>query len=377
VVAKPSPSAVSAPAASPAYFPTVRAVLRVVLVVVAVVVTLFLMYLLRQPLTWIFIAAFLSIALSGPVAFLSQRMKRGYAVAIVYLLLILTPFALIGLLVPPIVTQANNLVQNLPEYAEEFTEFVNNNERLRQLQDDYDITGRLEEEASKLPARAGDAAGVLGDIGVGLVNSIFAAVTIIVLSIFMLSSGRKFLDAWIREYQPEREQWWHNLFGRIANAIGNYVAGALLQATVAGVTSWIMLMILGVDYALPLAVIVFLLDLIPLVGATIGAVVVGVVTVFSDFPVDTVIWTIYAIVYQQVENNVIQPRIQARAVQLDPLIVIVSVLFGSALMGVLGALLAIPVAAAIQIAYREYRTLKRQVPPPVAKPGPAPPATAQ
>jgi predicted PurR-regulated permease PerM len=340
-------------------------------------VTLYLMYVLRQPLTWIFIAAFLSIALSGPVAFLSQRMKRGYAVAIVYLLLILTPFALIGLLVPPIVTQANNLVQNLPEYAEEFTEFVNNNERLRQLQDDYDITGRLEEEASKLPARAGDAAGVLGDIGVGLVNSIFAAVTIIVLSIFMLSSGRKFLDAWIREYQPEREQWWHNLFGRIANAIGNYVAGALLQATVAGVTSWIMLMILGVDYALPLAVIVFLLDLIPLVGATIGAVVVGVVTVFSDFPVDTVIWTIYAIVYQQVENNVIQPRIQARAVQLDPLIVIISVLFGSALMGVLGALLAIPVAAAIQIAYREYRTLKRQVPPPVAKPGPAPPATAQ
>jgi predicted PurR-regulated permease PerM len=367
---------VSAPAASPGYFPTVRATLRVVLVVVVVVITLALMYLLRQPLTWIFIASFLAIALSGPVAFLSQRMKRGYAVAIVYLVLILAPFALLGLLVPPIVTQANNLVQNLPEYAQEVTEFVNNNDRLRQLQDDYDITGRLEEEASKLPARLGDAAGVLGDIGVGLVNSIFAAVTIIVLSVFMLSSGRRFLDAWIREYQPAREEWWHNLFARIANAIGNYVAGALLQASVAGVTSWIMLVILGVDYALPLAVIVFLLDLIPLVGATIGAVVVGIVTVFSDFPIDTVIWTIYAIIYQQVENNVIQPRIQARAVQLDPLIVIVSVLFGSALMGVLGALLAIPVAAALQITYREYRREKREAPPPVATPGPGPPATA-
>ena len=359
----------SAPAATPAYFPTVRAVLRVVLVVVAVVITLALMYLLRQPLTWIFIAAFLSIALSGPVAFLSRSMKRGYAVAIVYLLLILMPFALIGLLVPPIVTQANNLVQNLPEYAQEVTDFVNDNERLRQLQDDYDITGRLEEEASKLPARLGDAAGVLGDIGVGLVNSIFAAVTIIVLSLFMLSSGRRFLDAWIREYQPEREQWWHNLFGRIANAIGNYVAGALLQATVAGVTSWIVLLILGVDYALPLAVIVFLLDLIPLVGATLGAILVGIVTLFSDFPIDTIIWAVFAIIYQQVENNVIQPRIQARAVQLDPLVVLVSVLFGSALMGVLGALLAIPVAAALQITYREYRTLKRQTTPIVAKPG--------
>jgi predicted PurR-regulated permease PerM len=365
----------SAPAASIGY-PSVRAVLRVVLVVVTVVLTLFLMYLLRQPLTWIFIAGFLSIALSGPVTVLSRWMRRGFAVAIVYLLLILTPFALIGLLVPPIVTQANNLVQNLPEYAREVTEFVNENERLRQLQDDYDITGRLEEEASQLPARLGDAAGVLGDIGVGLVNSIFAAVTILVLSIFMLSSGRRFIDAWIREYRPEREEWLHRLFGRIANAIGNYVAGALLQATIAGITSWIVLLILGVDYALPLAVIVFVLDLIPLVGATLGAIIVGIVTVFSDFPVDTVIWAIYAIVYQQVENNVIQPRIQSRAVQVDPLIVLISVLFGSALMGVLGALLAIPVAASLQITYREYRALRRQVPPPVAKPGPGPPATA-
>jgi predicted PurR-regulated permease PerM len=365
-------SAVSAPAVRPQPILSARAVLRVVLIVVAVVLTLWLMYLLRQPLTWIFIAAFLSIALSGPVNFLSRRMRRGFAVAIVYVLLILTPFALIGLLVPPIVTQANNLVQNLPEYAQKVTEFVNENDRLRQLQDEYDITGRLEEEASKLPDRLGDAAGVLSDIGVGLVNSVFAAVTILVLSIFMLSSGRHFIDAWIREYQPEREEWWHRLFARISNAIGNYVAGALLQATVAGFASWIVLMILGVDYALPLAVIVFLLDLIPLVGATLGAIIVGIVTLFSDFPVDTIIWAVWAIVYQQVENNVIQPRIQARAVQLDPLIVLISVLFGSALLGVLGALLAIPTAASIQITYREYRTLRRQAPPPVATPGPGP-----
>jgi predicted PurR-regulated permease PerM len=368
---------VSAPAATSPQFLSVRAVLRVVLTVVAVVLTLLLMYLLRQPLTWIFIAGFLSVALSGPVNFLSRRMRRGFAVAIVYILLILTPFALLGLLVPPIVTQANNLVQNLPRYAEEFTKFVNENERLRQLQDEYDITGRLEEQAEKLPARLGDAAGVLGDIGVGLVNSVFAAVTILVLSIFMLSSGRRFLDAWIREYQPDREEWWHRLFERIGNAIGNYVAGALLQATIAGVTSYVMLLILGIDFALPLAVVVFVLDLIPLVGATIGAIVVGIVTLFSDFPVDTVIWTVFAIVYQQVENNVIQPRIQARAVQLDALIVLVSVLFGSSLMGVLGALLAIPVAAALQIAYHEYRVLRRQSPPPVATPGPAPKPAAR
>jgi predicted PurR-regulated permease PerM len=357
---------------------TVRAILRTVLVVVAVVLSLLLIYILRKPLTWIFIAGFIAIALSGPITLLERWMKRGFAIAIVYVCLILTPFALIALLVPPIVTQANNLVQNLPEYAREVTDFVNNNDQLRKLQEDYDITGKLEEQARKLPSRIGDAAGVLSDIGLGIVNSIFAAVTIIVLSLFMVGSGRRFLAAWARQYGPEREAWMLNLFGRIGNAIGNYVAGALLQATIAGVTSWIMLLILGVDYALPLAVIVFLLDLVPLVGATLGAILVGIVTLFSDFPIDTIIWAIYAIVYQQVENNVIQPRIQARAVQLEPLIVLISVLFGSTLFGVLGALLAIPVAAAIQITIREYMTLRRLslVPGTTPTPGPGPSSAA-
>jgi predicted PurR-regulated permease PerM len=327
---------------------------------------LWLIYLLRRPLTWIFIAAFITVALSGPINFLSRRMRRGFAVAIVYLCLILTPFALIALLVPPIVEQANNLVRNLPQYAQDLTEFVDENEQLRQLQDDYDITGKLEEEAAKLPGRLGEAAGVLSDIGFGLVNSIFATVTILVLSLFMVSSGRRFLDAWARRYPPEREAWMRNLFGRIGNAIGNYMAGALLQATIAGVTSYIVLLILGVDYALPLAVIVFVLDLLPLVGATLGAIVVGIVTLFSDFPVDTLIWAVFAIVYQQVENNVIQPRIQSRALQLDPLVVLIAVLFGSSLAGVLGALLAIPVAASIQITIHEYLALRRAdgAPPP-------------
>jgi predicted PurR-regulated permease PerM len=361
----------SAPAATrPPEFPGVRAVLRTVLVVVGVVLLLYLIYLLRRPLTWIFVAAFIAIALSGPIAFLEKRMRRGFAIAIVYVLLILTPFALIGLLVPPIVTQANNLVNNLPQYAQDVTDFVNENKRLRDLQEEYDITGRLEEAAQELPSRLGDAAGVLSDIGLGIVNSVFAGVTILVLSIFMVGSGGRFLHWWARQYDPEREEWLHMLFGRIGSAIGNYVAGALIQATIAGFASWLMLTILGVDYALPLAVIVFLLDLVPLVGATLGAILVGIVTLFSDFPIDTIIWAVFAIVYQQVENNVIQPRIQARAVQLEPLVVLISVLFGSALFGVLGALLAIPAAATIQITIREYVQFRGGPgPPPI--PGPA------
>jgi predicted PurR-regulated permease PerM len=326
-----------------------------VLVAVGVLLGLYLIYLLRRPLTWIFIAAFLAIALSGPVNVLQRRMPRGLAIALVYLGLILAPIAVIAALVPPIVSQGNNLVQNLPRYASDLSDFVAKNPTLHRLQTDYNITGKLEQQASQLPSRIGDAAGVLSNIGIWLVNSIFSGVTILVLSIFLLGTGPRWLEAWASRHDEERGEWWRNLFRRIGNAVGNYVAGALIQATIAGISSWIVLMILGVPYALPLAVIIFLLDLVPLVGATLGAVLVGVVTVFSDFPVDTIIWTIWAIVYQQIENNVIQPRIQSRAVQIEPLIVLISVLFGSTLFGVLGALLAIPVAAAIQITIREWQ----------------------
>jgi predicted PurR-regulated permease PerM len=366
---------VSAPAAAPAPTPwlSTRAILRVVITVLLCVLALYLIYRLRRPITWIFIAGFIAIALSGPVAFLQRRMRRGAAVALVYLGLILVPVLIMSALVPPIVTQGNNLAQSLPDYARDLTEFVQKNQRLREIEADYDITGKLEEQAAKLPARLGDAAGVLSDIGVGVVNSLFAAITIIVLSVFMINSARGWLDAFADRYPPDRARWIKRLYDRIGATVGNYVAGALVQATIAGLLAWIVLMILGVPYALPLAVVVFLLDLVPLVGATLGAIIVGVVTLFSDFPVDTIIWVIFSVIYQQVENTVIQPRIQARAVAVHPFVVLVSVLFGSTLFGVLGALLAIPVAAAIQITIYEFRTFRNTPAEDLPPPGEQPP----
>jgi predicted PurR-regulated permease PerM len=355
-----------------------RGVLRVVVIVTTAVLTLYLIYLLRKPLTWIFIAGFLAIALSGPVNVLQRRMRRGIAIAIVYIALILIPVALGALLIPPVVTQLNNLINNLPEYVADLQDLVAKNDRLRQLEEDYNITAELQKQASTLPGRVGDAAGILSDIGLGLVNSIFAGVSILVLSLFMIGSGRSWLNWFAARHGPEREEWMKRLFDRIGNAVGNYVAGALGQALVAGVLAYIVLLILGVPYAGSLAVIIFLLDLVPLVGATLGAIIVGLITLFNDFPTTTIIWIIWSIVYQQVENNVIQPRIQARAVQVHPFVVLTSVLFGSTLFGVLGALLAIPVAAAIQISIIEYNRLRNppeigavQAPPPDEPPPPA------
>ncbi len=140
----------------------------------------------------------------------------------------------------------------------------------------------------------------------------------------------------------------------MAVAVGAYVGGALLQALIAGFFTFIVLSILGVPSPLALAVVIATLDLIPLVGATLGAILVGIVTLFGDFPTVTIIWAIWAIAYQQVENYVIQPRIQGRAVSLDPFIIVIAALFGGTLLGIIGALVAIPLAAAGQIGVREF-----------------------
>ena len=287
------------------------------------------------------------------------------------------------MVVPPIINGANDLADNAPEYAQDVTDFVEKNETLRNINEDYDVTQKIEEEAGKLPSKIGDAAGVLRDVGFGIVNSVFALVTILILAAFMLGSGRGWISYGLRFFPEDRANA-HRASARPRRdrQSRNYVAGALAQATIAAITAYIVLKILGVPFAAPLALIIFFLDLIPLVGATIGAVLVGVFTLFQDFPTATIIWTIYSIVYQQVENNLIQPQIQKRAVDINPFLVIVSVLFGSALLGIIGALVAVPVAASIQIAAREYLDYRGIQPrpepedepptPPPPEPDPAP-----
>ncbi|MEJ7893591.1 MAG: AI-2E family transporter [Solirubrobacteraceae bacterium] len=335
---------------------TTRNILRVVAIVVISGISLYLVYRLRTPITWIIIGAFIAVALSGPVAMLQRRVRRrGIAIAIVFFGLILVPVLFGVVLVPPVVEETQNLIDQVPSYVSDIRETVNENPALREIEADYDITGKLQDEAEKLPSKLGGAAGVLSDIGLGIVNSLFALITILILSAFMIGSGGRWVKAAILS-RPAGE---HEMLERatldISRAVIGYVIGASGQALVAGVTSFIVLSILGVPYAAALALIIALLDLVPLVGASIGAVIVGVITLFNDFPTATIIWVIWSVIYQQVENTVIQPRIQARTVNVQPIVVLISVLFGSALFGVLGALLAIPAAATIQISIREYR----------------------
>ena len=338
-----------------------RAIARNVLVVAGVVLVLYVIYLLRRPISWLIIAAFLAIALAGPVNFFQRYMKRGLAIALVYVGVLLIPIGLGAVLVPPIVNQVSDVATNAPKYVRDVEDYVQKNKTLNDLNDKYDITQKLSNEANKLPSKAGDAAGVLRDIGFGLVSSIFAGVTIFILSIFMVAAGPRWIEGFIRMQRPEHAERIERTLRRIANAVGNYVGGALLQATIAGLSAFIMLTILGVPFAGPLSVVVFLFDLIPVVGATLAALLVAIVTVFVNFPIVLIIWAVFAIVYQQVENYLIPPQIQKRATKIEAFIVLVAVLFGSTLFGILGALLAIPAAASIQIAVHEYREYRREL----------------
>jgi predicted PurR-regulated permease PerM len=353
--------------------PTARTIVRIVLIVVCVAICLYLLYLLRRPISWILIAAFLAVALAGPVNVLARHMRRGFAITIVYLGLLAVPLLLIALIVPPLITEANNFADNVPEYARDVTRFVQDNERLRSINEDYDITGELEKQAGKLPEQLGGAAGTLRDVGLGLVNSLFALITILVLTAFLLSSGRRWTDAAIASRPAEERLRLRRSLDNMAKAVAGYVAGALTIALIAGVATFIVLTILGVPFAAPLAVVAGLFSLLPLVGATIAAVLIGLVTVFEDFPTVTIIWVIWAIVYQQFENHVIQPQIQKRTVHVQPFITIVAVLFGATLLGVLGALVAIPVAASIQILLREYVDMRTLSIKPTDEPGDDPP----
>ncbi len=340
---------------------TTRIALRVILIALLVVGALELVWLVRTPLSWMILALFLAVAMSRPVDRLSHRMPRGRAIALSYLLLFLVPALIVALIVPTIVSGANDLANEAPGYVTDLQKSVEKNKKLRKLDRQYGITEKLQEEAGQLTGKAGDAANVLKDIGFGVINSIFSALTIMVLSIFMVSGGRAWVLAALKTISDEEQRMRvQRALETSANAVGNYVGGVIVQMTIAGLSTFIVLTILGVPFAAPLAVLMALFDAIPLVGATIASLIILVITLFVDFPGATIAWAVWAVLYQQIENYLIQPRIQSRAVDVHPFVVLVSVLFGSSLFGIAGALLAIPVAASLQIGIREYLVYRHE-----------------
>ena len=352
-----------------------RQIAKTVLVIVGVLASLDLLWQVRQILGLLFIALFVALALGPAVDIYARMMPRWLAILAVYLSIALAVIGLGLLVVPPIVDEVNQFVDDVPGYVED----LKDNDRIREYNDDYEIVDKLEAEAETLPDRLGDAVGALQSVTVGVFSALFQLVTVLVLAFFLLLDGRRMLEWFFSQLPPEREERARNVGGGVYKAVGGYVAGNLAISVMAGTTTWLVLTILGVDFAVPLAVLMAFLDLIPLVGSAIGGIIIAIVCAFVDFPTALIVWAIFLIIYQQVENNVLQPFIYKHTVSLHPLLVLIAVLVGGSQLGVLGALLAIPVAAALQIVVRDwwhYRSRPDTAPPPEQmgdpRPGPAP-----
>ncbi len=344
------------PAATPAHgdhpseWPGSRTVVRVVMLLVALAVVLELVWLSRRVVTWLVIATILAIALNPAVVVLQRRARIPRALAI-FLVYIAGMAALAGVLlafIPRLVDAGQELANNAPGYADRLRE----TSLFQNLDKRYDVLTRLEQFVTDIPKKLGGA-GAAVDVVQRVLSGVFGAVTVLVLTAFLLVYGSRIVGYVVALSPANRQQLLASVSGRIYRTVGGYVAGNLAVSVVAGVTSYVALKVAGVPAAFLLAFFVALMDLIPLIGATIGAIGCVAVAGFQGW-VPAVGLGIYFLIYQQVENHLVQPQVMRRTTNLNPFATLVAVLVGAELLGILGALIAIPIAGVLQIGVQEY-----------------------
>ena len=344
-----------------------RAILIVLGIILAGVVLIEIVQAAQGVLIWIFVAIFLALALNPAVEGLQRRgvARRGLAVTIVFVGAILAIAALGATIIPIIVAQVNDFVDAVPGYVEDLT---SGRGRLGFLEREYQITGRVREAIAE-----GGASRLLGISGTALaitksvVTAVIATVTIAFLTLFMLLEGPTWVERFYSLLPVEKQPRWRRVGYDIYRTIGGYVTGNLAISLIAGVVSTAVFLAVGVPYAVALGLLVAILDLIPLAGATIAAIVVTTVA-FLDSTTSGIIILIFFVLYQQLENHVLQPVVYGRTVQLSPLAVLIAVLIGAKLAGVVGALAAIPVAGAVQVLLVDWLAHRRARPRAPAEP---------
>lgn len=324
--------------------------LRVVGVLLAVTLLLWLVWVARGVLTWVAIGAFLAVAIN-PLVNLFQarlRLRRTFAILLVYLLgaALLTGAAL--LFVPPLIEAGQELTEEVPGYIDQLEE----SSLVQDLDEEYDLLTRLEDEAtSALEGIAGPDTAV--ELARRVVNGLVALISIAVIC-FLLSLYGPRLRRWVAGLADTRRRVrLERIADRIYRVISGYVVGIFLVALTGGVAVWIFLSIVGVPFALLLGFWAGMASLIPLVGATIGGIPYILVAFFQGWPIG-VAAIVFLIVYQQIENNVFQPVIHRFTVQLNPFWIILAVLTGAQVLGLIGALMAIPMAGIVQVLLQEW-----------------------
>lgn len=350
-----------------------RTFVRFVLVLLAFGLGILAVYYLRSALTIIGISVFLALALSLPINWIARHIPgdkehRVGATAIAYFIVLTLLSGVLLLIVPPVIEQSSKFAQTVPALIDQvgdqrqvFDEFI----QQYGLQDQVDqAIINAKSQASSFATNVG---GVLVN-GVGAtLNGIVNLLFVLVLTFLMLVEGPMWMRRLWGLYKDEEKLERHrNLLYRMHRIVTGYVNGQLIVASIAAVCTLVVMLVLSAIFplpanlAIPLAVIVLIGGLVPLVGATIGAVLVSLILALNSLPA-ALIFVIYFIVYQQIENNFIAPTIQAKTVEVSALTILIAILLGVSLMGLLGALIAIPVAGCIRVLVKDSIEYNRKL----------------
>jgi predicted PurR-regulated permease PerM len=345
-----------------------RTIFAVLGITLAVAIVLYVLWISRHVLSWLLIALFLSLALNPAVEFLQRHgvKRRSLAAGITFVVALAAVGGLAALFVPTLVDQVDSLANKVPDYVHDLT---HGRGRLGFLETRYHIVERVKDAVKgggvgKFAVGAGAALTITKSV----LTAVVATLTIVFMTFFMLLEGPDWMERVYGLIPEGKQPRWRKVGHDIYRTVGGYVTGNLLISLIAGVSSGALLWIVGVPYAVALGLVVALLDLIPLAGATIAAFVVVLVAIAASGVTTAIVVAIFFLIYQQLENHLIQPLVYGRTVQLSPLAVLVSVLIGAQLAGVLGALAAIPVAGALQVLLVDWRRSKLAAPVAVTSP---------
>ena len=338
-----------------------RTIVRVIALVLAAAAAVQILDAVSRVLTWIAVSIFLAVALEPVVRVTERWMSRTWAVLTVFGGLLVLVALFLAVLIIPIATQVDDLRDAAPGYLQR----LERNHTIRDLNQRYKLVQKAQDAAKQAPARVFGAAG-------RFVNGVVATLTVLFLTLFLmfeLPAMSRGLLSLLTEDDAARVRM---VAADVNRSIGGYVLGNLAISVIAGATVGISLWILGVPYAAALAVFMGVCDLVPLVGATVGALAAIGVAFAAQGVTAGIVMIVVNVVYQQFENHILQPIVYRKTVQLSAFLVLVAVLVGGELMGVLGALVAIPIAGSIQLVVREIRAGVGETPVPGTDVSPEP-----
>jgi predicted PurR-regulated permease PerM len=331
----------------------VRTILATIGLVLATALLIYIVLQVRQVLTWTVVGAFFAVALYPLVGWVQKRLlggrRRALATFLVFLLVFILLAALIAAFAVPLVDEGTKLAGQLPQQISDakagrgpIGDLLQRTNALQWVQDNQP---KISKFASGLTAPAASVAS-------GFATGIAGTLTVFVLAYLMVLEGPKVVEGSLNVFRPTTAERIRRVGGDCAKSVTGYISGNLLISFICGLLTYIVLLVVGVPFAGLIALFVGIADLLPLVGATIGGAVAVIAGFIHSIPAGIVV-LVFFVLYQQLENHLLQPLVFARTVKLNPLTVIIAVLIGAELLGILGALLAIPVASMVQVILRD------------------------